>query len=137
MGLDLGTKTIGIALGDLHTKIVSPLLTIRRTKLKYDLKALQKIIADYRARGIILGLPLNMDGTEGKRCQATRQFAKDLVGFIDLPLYFWDERLTTHAALEAMEEMNLAAHKKNEAVDAIAASYILEAFLKALIELKN
>jgi putative Holliday junction resolvase len=133
IGLDLGTKTIGVALGDSHTKIVSPFLTINRTKLKHDLQVLHKIIRDYKVRGVILGLPLHMDGTEGKRCQATRQFAKDFLDFFDVPLCFWDERLTTQAALNDLEEMNLTLHYKNQAIDALAASYILKKWIATLV----
>jgi len=134
IALDLGTKTIGVALGDSHTKIVSPFLTINRTKLKHDLQALQKIILDYKVRGVILGLPLNMDDTEGKRCQATRQFAKDFLDFLDIPLCFWDERLTTQAALNDIDEMNLTQYHKTQAVDALAASYILKKWIAVLLD---
>ncbi|MBL0942573.1 MAG: Holliday junction resolvase RuvX [Alphaproteobacteria bacterium] len=134
IGLDLGTKTIGVALGDPHTRIVSPFLTINRTKLKHDLQALHKIIRDYKVKGVILGLPLNMDGTEGKRCQATRQFARDFLNFFDIPLCFWDERLTTQAALNDVDEMHLTSCHKNQAIDALAASYILKKCIAVLVD---
>lgn len=134
IALDLGAKTIGVALGDCRTRIVSPFVTINRTKLKHDFQALNKLIQDYKVRGVILGLPLNMDGTEGKRCQATRQFAKDFLDFFDIPLCFWDERLTTQAALNDMDAMNLRSRNKNQVIDALAASYILKSWFITLAD---
>jgi putative Holliday junction resolvase len=134
VALDLGSKTIGVALGDLHTKIVSPLLTINRTSLRHDLQILQKIIIDYKVGGVILGLPLNMNGTEGKRCQATRQFAKDFLDSFDMPLCLWDERLTTQTALDIIKDMNLKHYHKAQAVNPLAASALLKRYIAALLD---
>src|SRR5690348_3732361 len=102
MGLDLGTKTIGLAISDAGRRIASPLLTIRRTKFKADAEALLKQIAANAAVGLVLGLPLNMDGSEGPRVQSTRAFARNLAGLTTLPVLFWDERLSTAAVTRTL-----------------------------------
>ena len=93
LGLDLGTRTIGLALSDVGRTIATPFDTVRRTKLKADFARLVKIITDEGVGAVVLGLPINMDDSEGPRCQATRQFANDFLKTCDLPLAFWDERL--------------------------------------------
>ncbi len=134
LGLDLGTKTIGLAISDSLRTVASPLETIRRKKLRHDVERLQAVIAERQPVGLVLGLPVNMDGSEGPRCQSTRQFARNIAGAgIDLPLAFWDERLST-AAVERflVEEADLSRAKRAEVVDKMAAAYILQGALDAL-----
>ncbi|MEM9435836.1 MAG: Holliday junction resolvase RuvX [Pseudomonadota bacterium] len=131
-GLDLGTHTIGVALSDrLHT-VGTPLETIRRKKFTVDAEALLKLLTAREAGGIILGLPRNMDGTEGPRCQATRAFARNLTGKTDLPLTFWDERLSTVAAERALLEADTTRKRRAEVIDHVAAAYILQGALDRL-----
>ncbi|MEQ8653453.1 MAG: Holliday junction resolvase RuvX [Kiloniellales bacterium] len=134
LGLDLGSKTIGLALSDSLRTVASPLETIRRRKLFQDVERLQLLIADRQPVGLILGLPVNMDGSEGPRCQSTRQFARNIAERgIDLPVAFWDERLST-AAVERflVEEADMTRARREEVVDRMAAAYILQGALDAL-----
>lgn len=126
LGLDLGTKTIGMAISDQTRQVASPLPVIRRKKLQVDLDNLFDAIADYAPDAVIIGLPLNMDGTEGPRCQATRQFARDLMKRRDLPTLLWDERLSTAAVQRQMIAADMSRAKRAEKVDSMAAAYILE-----------
>lgn len=132
LGLDLGTKTIGLAISDAGLRLASPVGTIRRTRLQADLDALFQTVDDRGAGGLVLGLPVNMDGSEGPRAQATRQFARDLLGRRDLPLAFWDERLSTRAVERAMIEADLSRRKRKAKVDTAAAAYILQGALDAI-----
>lgn len=132
LGLDLGTKTIGLAISDTGLRLASPVGTIRRTRLQADLDALFQTVDDRGAGGLVLGLPVNMDGSEGPRAQATRQFARDLLGRRDLPLAFWDERLSTRAVERAMIEADLSRRKRKAKVDTAAAAYILQGALDAI-----
>ena len=132
LGLDLGTKTIGLALSDTGLRLASPVGTIRRTRLQADLDALFNTVDDRGAGGLVLGLPINMDGSEGPRAQATRQFARDLLNRRDLPLAFWDERLSTRAVERAMIEADLSRRKRKAKVDTAAAAYILQGALDAI-----
>ena len=132
LGLDLGTKTIGLAISDAGLRLASPVGTIRRTRLQADLDALFQTVDDRGAGGLVLGLPVNMDGSEGPRAQATRQFARDLLGRRDLPLAFWDERLSTQAVERAMIEADLSRRKRKAKVDTAAAAYILQGALDAI-----
>lgn len=132
MGLDLGTKTIGLAVSDSDWSVASPLYTIRRVKFTPDVEAMLAIAARESVAGLVLGLPLNMDETEGPRAQATRAFARNLAKFTDLPLLFWDERLTSEEAYDAMRAAGIPAHKHKELVDQVAASIILQSALEAL-----
>ena len=102
MGLDLGEKTIGVAVSDRMRGVASPLETVRRKKFKLDSARLLEIAADRGIGGIVLGLPMNMDGSEGPRCQSTRAFARNLSQLTDIPIGFWDERLSTVAAEKAL-----------------------------------
>ena len=129
MGLDLGTKTIGVALSDTSRTVASPHLTVRRTKFGKDAAALLDIVAQREVAAILLGLPRNMDGSEGPRAQSTRAFARNLAGLTDLPITFWDERLSTVAAERALLEADTSRAKRAERIDNIAASYILQGFL--------
>ena len=135
MGLDLGTETIGVAVSDSFQTVATPLETIRRKKFGVDADRLL-VIADNRAiTGIVLGLPLNMDGSEGPRCQSTRAFARNLTARTDLPIAFWDERLSTVAAERALLEADTTRKRRGEVIDHVAASYILQGALDRLAHL--
>lgn len=133
MGLDVGEKTIGVALSDALRMTASPLDVIRRTKFTADAEKLIALIRTRDVRGIVVGLPMNMDGSEGPRCQSVRQFAANLLERADLPLTFWDERLST-AAVERMlvDEMDVSRARRREVIDKAAAAYILQGALEAL-----
>ncbi|MGD9649936.1 MAG: Holliday junction resolvase RuvX [Dongiaceae bacterium] len=131
LGLDIGTKTIGIAVSDSRGKLASPVTTIHRQKLAKDIEALEKLIAEYKAEGLVLGLPLNMDGSEGPRCQSVRQFAKNIEPRIALPMVFWDERLSTSAVEREMIAADVSRAKRDKAIDKLAAAYILQGYLDA------
>lgn len=132
-GLDLGEKTIGIAVSDPLRMVGSPLETLSRTKFTADLERLFAIL-DQRAIGaLVIGLPLNMDGTEGPRCQSNRAFARNLVQRRDLPVLFWDERLSTAAVTRMMiDEHDLTRKRQDAAVDKLAAAWILQGALDRL-----
>jgi len=132
LGLDLGTKTIGIAVSDALRYSATPLETIRRTKFTQDAERIAHLLAENRAVAIVLGLPLNMDGTEGPRAQSTRAFARNLGQRIALPIAFWDERLSTSAVTRMMIEADLRRDRRDEVVDKLAASYILQGALDRL-----
>jgi len=133
MGLDVGSKTIGIALADATLTVASPLETIRRSKFARDAERLAALIAEREVGGLVIGLPVNMDGSEGPRCQSVRQFARNLLERLDLPVAFWDERLST-AAVERMlvREADLSRQRRAVLVDKLAAAYILQGALDAL-----
>ena len=128
-GLDLGEKTIGVAVSDRLLSVASPLSTVRRTKFTADAAALIDIISKREIGGVILGLPLNMDGSEGPRCQSTRAFARNLSRLTDLPIGFWDERLSTVAAERALLEADTSRKRRSEVIDHVAAGYILQGAL--------
>ncbi len=128
-GLDLGEKTVGVAVSDRSLSVASPLTTIRRTKFTTDAAALLKIVADRDLGGLILGLPRNMDGSEGPRCQSTRAFARNLERLTDLPITFWDERLSTVAAERALLEADTSRKRRSEVIDHVAAGFILQGAL--------
>ena len=132
LGLDLGTKTIGVAVSDGMRYSASPLETIKRTKFTQDAERLDQLIAQNQVVAIILGLPLNMDGSEGPRVQSTRAFARNLAQKTDLPIAFWDERLSTSAVTRMMIEADLRRDRRAEVVDKLAASYILQGALDRL-----
>lgn len=129
VGLDLGTKTIGVAVSDRIRAVASPLETIRRRKFTLDAERLLAIIADRQIGGIVLGLPRNMDGSEGPRCQSTRAFARNLARLSDVPIGFWDERLSTVAAERALLEADTSRKRRSEVIDHVAAGYILQGAL--------
>lgn len=133
LGLDVGSKTVGLALSDVTRMIASPYRTLRRARFSEDAKALGEIVAREEVGGLILGLPVSMDGSEGPRCQSVRQFADNLWEVIDLPMAFWDERLST-AAVERMliRESDMTRKRRAEVVDKAAAAYILQGALDAL-----
>ncbi len=128
-GLDLGTKTIGVAVSDsLHT-VATPLETIKRKKFTVDAEALLAIVAKRQVGGLVLGLPRNMDGTEGPRAQSTRAFARNLSRLTDLPITYWDERLSTVAAERALLEADATRKRRAEVIDHVAAGVILQGML--------
>ena len=129
MGIDLGTKTIGIALSDALWSVATPQKTIKRTKFTGDAQSLEALIDDRGVGGLVLGLPRNMDGSEGPRCQATRAFARNLIARRDMPLTFWDERLSTVAAERALLEADTTRKRRAEVIDHVAAAYILQGVL--------
>ena len=137
VGLDLGTKTIGVAVSDGGLSIASPLETIKRTKFKDDAARLFEINAHRQVAGIVLGLPRNMDGSEGPRAQSTRAFARNLSALTDLPITYWDERLSTVAAERALIEADTSRARRAEVIDNIAASYILQGLLDRLRNIKD
>ncbi|MGE0668338.1 MAG: Holliday junction resolvase RuvX [Sphingomonadales bacterium] len=132
LGLDLGTKTIGLAISDGALMVASPIETIQRTKFTADAQKLLGVVDGRQVAGLVLGLPVNMDGTEGPRCQSTRQFARNLLGLRDLPIAFWDERLSTAAVQRAMIDADLTRAKRAKVVDQMAAGYILQGALDFL-----
>ncbi len=131
-GLDLGTKTIGVAVSDSMRGVASPITTIRRTKFTQDAQALLALIADRGLAGLVLGLPRNMDGSEGPRAQATRAFARNMTRLTDLPIAYWDERLSTVAAERALLEGDTSRKRRAEVIDQVAAGYILQGALDRL-----
>ena len=132
LGLDLGSKTIGLAKSDLSFTIASPLETIRRTKFTKDALELKAIIDANEIGALVLGLPYNMDGTEGPRCQSTRQFAANLLEKFDIPITYWDERMSTQAVTRTLLEADASRKRRAEVVDKMAAAYILQGALDAL-----
>jgi putative Holliday junction resolvase len=132
LGLDVGTKTIGLALSDRRWMIATPLKTFMRAKLKQDIQELKKIFEHFKVVGLVIGLPLNMDGSEGPRCQSVRQFAKNLSLLVDLPFCFWDERMSTIAVTRTLLEADVSRKRRSEVVDKMAASFILQGALDAL-----
>jgi putative Holliday junction resolvase len=130
MGLDLGSKTIGLALSDGTFRIASPLVTLARKKFTADALALKALIDEHGVGGLVLGLPINMDGTEGPRCQSTRQFAANLLGKFDIPIAFHDERLSTAAVERVLiGEADMTRKRRGEVVDKMAAAWILQGAL--------
>lgn len=136
-GLDLGEKTIGIAVSDGLRSVATPLETIRRRKFTLDAARLIEIVTDRSLSGLVLGLPRNMDGSEGPRCQSTRAFARNLSRLTDLPITFWDERLSTVAAERALLEADTSRKRRAQVIDHVAASFILQGLLDRLGHLKN
>jgi putative Holliday junction resolvase len=136
-GLDLGTMTIGVAVSDKQLSVASPLETIKRRKFGLDAARLLEIAGDRRLGGLILGLPYNMDGSEGPRCQSTRAFARNLTRLTDLPISYWDERLSTVAAERALLEADTSRKRRSEVIDHVAASYILQGVLDRLGHLRT
>lgn len=131
-GLDLGTKTIGVAVSDGMRSVATPLETVKRVKFGRDAEALLAILAQRDIAGVVLGLPRNMDGSEGPRCQSTRAFARNFSALWDRPIGFWDERLSTVAAEKALLEADTTRKRRAEVIDHVAASYILQGALDRL-----
>ncbi len=132
IGIDLGTKTIGLALSDATRMIATPLETIRRTKFKADAARLLHLIEQYAVCGLVLGFPVNMDGSEGPRCQATRAFARNMNVLTEVPILYWDERLTTAAAERMLIEADASRKRRSEVIDKLAATLILQSALERM-----
>ncbi|PWR24761.1 Holliday junction resolvase RuvX [Zavarzinia aquatilis] len=131
LGVDLGTKTIGLALSDTSRTVASPLETIRRVKFSIDVERFFALIDQHQVAGIVLGLPMNMDGTAGPRVQATRAFATEVLKRRELNLTYWDERLSTAAVTRMMIDADMTRARRAELVDKLAATYILQGYLDA------
>ena len=132
LGLDLGAKTVGLALSDHGRVVATPMETLRRTKFTKDAKQLHIICREYEVVGLVLGLPLNMNGSEGPRAQSTRAFATNVAKPVPLPLLLWDERLSTQAVTRTLLDADLSRRRRAELVDKMAAAYILQGALDAL-----
>jgi putative Holliday junction resolvase len=137
MGLDLGAKTIGVALSDLRRMVATPLETVARKKFTLDAGRLIEIAQSRGIGAVVLGRPLNMDGSEGPRCQSTRAFARNLATLTDLPIGFWDERLSTVAAERALLAFDTSRAKRAQVIDHVAAGFILQGFLDRLAALRR
>ncbi len=137
MGLDLGTKTIGLAVSDDGRRVASPLRTIARTKFKADADELLRVGEELGIAGFVVGLPLNMDGSEGPRAQATRAFVRNLAGLTGLPIMFWDERLSTAAVTRTLLEADTSRKRRDEVVDKMAAAFILQGALDRLANMSR
>ena len=137
MGLDLGTKTIGVAVSDSLQSIATPILTVRRKKFGLDAAALLALISERNIGAVVLGLPRNMDGSEGPRAQSTRAFARNFERLCPLPLTYWDERLSTVAAERALLEADTSRARRAELIDHVAAGYILQGALDRLGHLRH
>jgi len=136
-GIDLGTKTIGLAVSDRSLHFAHPRPVIRRTKFSADAGRLLADLAKGEAAAVVVGLPVNMDGSEGPRAQASRAFARNLEKLTELPLAFWDERLSTVAAERALIAMDVSRRKRDERIDSAAAAFILQGVLDRLRSLKQ
>lgn len=136
-GLDLGTKTIGVALSDVLRGVATPAQTIRREKFTADAAALLALLTARGAVGIVIGLPRNMDGSEGPRAQSTRAFIRNLEKLSPLPVLFWDERLSTVAAERALLEADTSRKRRAEVIDHVAAGFILQGALDRLAHLRR
>jgi putative Holliday junction resolvase len=132
IGIDLGTKTIGVAASDPDRRLAAPVETISRTRFGADAARLLALANERRAVGFVLGLPINMDGSEGPRAQATRAFARNLAGLTALPIALWDERLSTAAVERALIEADASRAKRKAVIDQHAAAYILQGALDRL-----
>ncbi|MFB1482956.1 Holliday junction resolvase RuvX [Corallococcus sp. RDP092CA] len=130
-GLDYGTKTIGVAVSDGLGLTAQTVTTVRRTSLKADLAELSRLVKEHEVTRFVLGLPLNMNGSEGPRAEATRKFAEVLEGALGLPVELWDERLSTVAAQRTLLEADVRREKRREVIDQLAAQFILQGWLDA------
>jgi putative holliday junction resolvase len=132
IGLDLGTKTIGVAVSDPDRRVATPVETVARKRFNLDAGRILELAAERRAVGIVLGLPINMDGTEGPRAQSTRAFARNLARLTELPIGLWDERLSTAAVERALIAADASRAKRKAVIDQHAAAYILQGALDRL-----
>ena len=132
LGLDVGTKTVGLALSDVTRSIATPYDTIRRTKFTADAKLISEAIAENEVGALVIGLPINLDGSEGRRAQSTRAFARNLANHVDLPMVLWDERLSTAAVERHLIEADASRKRRAEVIDRMAAAYILQGALDRL-----
>jgi putative Holliday junction resolvase len=134
LGIDVGSKTLGLAISDSALAVASPLLTLKRAKFAADAEKLRGIVTERGVGGLVVGLPVAMDGSEGPRCQSVRQFAANLLAVVDLPLTFWDERFSTIGAERPLRDAEMSHRRRAEVIDKMAAAYILQG---ALDRLKN
>src|ERR1700754_2523654 len=132
IGLDLGTKTIGVAASDPDRRLATAVETVTRERLSHDAGRVLAPAPERPAAGLVLGLPINMDGSEGARAQSTRAFARNLARLIEIPIVFWDERLSTSAVTRTLIEADVRRDKRAQVVDKLAASYILQGVLERL-----
>ena len=132
LGLDVGTKTIGLALSDVTRSIATPYHTVRRTKFTEDAKVIQEAVKEHEVGALVIGLPINLDGSEGPRAQSTRAFARNLAARIEVPMVFWDERLSTAAVERHLIEAGASRKRRAQVIDRMAAAYILQGALDRL-----
>jgi len=132
LGLDVGTKTIGLALSDVSRSIATPYDTIRRTKFTEDAAAIRIVVQKQEIGALVIGLPINLDGSEGPRAQSTRAFARNLAPIVKLPMLLWDERLSTAAVERHLIEADASRNRRAEVIDRMAAAYILQGVLDRL-----
>src|SRR5579872_3148908 len=137
IGLDLGTKTIGVAASDPDRRVAAPVETIARERFALDARRILELAAERRATGVVLGLPINMDGSEGPRAQSTRAFARNLAQLTELPIALWDERLSTSAVERELIGMDVSRAKRAEVIDEHAAIFILQGALDRLANLRQ
>ena len=132
LGVDVGTKTLGLSLSDAHWMIASPFKTLKRQKFSKDIQDLQEIFKEFNIAALVIGLPINMNGSEGPKCQSVRQFAQNILAHDNRPICFWDERLSTVAVSRVMIEADISRKRQRDVVDKMAASYILQGMLDRL-----
>jgi putative Holliday junction resolvase len=132
LGLDIGTKNIGLALSDVTRSIATPYHTVRRTKFTEDAKVIQEAVKEHDVGALVIGLPINLDGSEGPRAQSTRAFARNLAARIEVPMVFWDERLSTAAVERHLIEAGASRKRRAQVIDRMAAAYILQGALDRL-----
>jgi putative Holliday junction resolvase len=132
LGLDVGTKTVGMALSDVTRSIATPFDTIRRTKFTADAKTIGEVIESNQVGAVVIGFPFNLDGSEGPRAQSTRAFARNLAAHIGVPMVFWDERLSTAAVERHLIQADASRKRRAEVIDRMAAAYILQGALDRL-----
>ena len=137
LGLDVGTKTIGMALSDVTRSVATPFDTIRRTKFTADAKTIREVVEKNQVGALVIGFPLNLDGSEGPRAQSTRAFARNLAAHVEVPMVFWDERLSTAAVERHLIEADASRKRRAEVVDRMAAAYILQGALDRLRNLAD
>ncbi len=137
MGVDLGEKTIGLALSDTGLSVASPLETLKRGKFSADARKLTELMTRHGAGGLVIGLPLNMDGSEGPSAQSARAFARNFAAHCGAPLTFWDERLSTAAVTRTLLEADSSRRRRAEVVDKMAAAYILQGALDRLRNMES
>ena len=137
IGLDLGTKTIGVAVSDPDRRLATPVTTVLRQRFNADAERLLALAAERHAVGFVLGLPINMDGTEGPRAQSTRAFARNFARLTELPIALWDERLSTAAVERALIEADASRARRKAVIDQHAAAYILQGALDRLVRAQS
>ncbi|MFB2552268.1 Holliday junction resolvase RuvX [Ensifer soli] len=136
-GIDLGTKTIGLSMSDLGRRFASPRPVLKRVKFAADAQALLAFAQKEAVAAFVIGLPLNMDGSQGPRAQATRAFVRNMEGKTEIPFVYWDERLSTVAAERVLIEMDVSRGKRKERIDSAAAAFILQGALDRLVSLER